>query len=96
VKKSSGTLYWYSIDGNVLEETDLSGNVVNDYVYFAGKRIARKDSSGNVFYYFSDPLGTTRLIVQSNSAVCHDADYYPFGGEKVITNTCAQSARFVF
>jgi hypothetical protein len=95
VKKSSGVLCWYSTDGQIPQETDLSGNVQNDYAYFAGKRMTRKESSGNVFFYFTDPLGTTRLITQ-NGTVCYDADYYPSGGDRVVTNTCAQSARLVF
>jgi YD repeat-containing protein len=43
VEKSNGKLYWYS-GGQVLEETDLSGNLLNDYVYLAGQRIARRDA----------------------------------------------------
>ncbi len=38
VKKSNGKLYWYSTSGQVLEETDLSGNLLNDYIFFAGQR----------------------------------------------------------
>ena len=54
VEKSSGTLYWRSGTGQVLEETDTSGNMQRDYIFFAGRRIAWRDSSGNVYYYFVD------------------------------------------
>jgi RHS repeat-associated protein len=94
VEKSNGKLYWYS-GGQVLEETDLSGNLLNDYVYFAGQRIARRDSSANVFYYYTDPLvGSTLAIYQSSGSLCYQGVYYPFGGEKVYTNTCAQNYKF--
>src|SRR5205807_1723888 len=42
VQKSSGKLYWYGADGNVLQETNLSGALSNEYVFFDGRRIARR------------------------------------------------------
>ncbi len=92
--KSSGILYWRNFAGQTLAESDLSGNVLNEYVFFASRRIARRDASGNVFYYFSDHLGSTRVIANAQGTVCHDADYYPYGGELPFTNTCAQNYKF--
>jgi hypothetical protein len=43
VKKSNsagGTLYWRSLSGNAIAETDLNGNATNEYVFFVGRRIA--------------------------------------------------------
>ena len=49
-----------------LDETDLSGSITNgtfsEYVFFNGKRIARRNSSNTVFYNFADHLGTSRVI----------------------------------
>lgn len=72
---SGGTyqkLYWRSISGDSLTETDGSGSVsVNytEYVFFTGRRIASRVnvSSGaspnvSIFYYFADQLGSTRTI----------------------------------
>jgi len=91
VKKSSGTLYW---DG--LAESDTTGNTwTNEYIFFAGARIARRDGSGNVFYYFGDALGSSRIIVQAGQTTpCYDADFYLFGAEKILTNTCSQNFKF--
>src|SRR5437867_1124291 len=91
VKKSSGTLYW---DG--LAESDTSGNTwTNEYIFFAGQRIARRDGSGNVFYYFADALGSSRIIVQAGqTAPCYDAEFYLFGAETILTNTCSQNFKF--
>ena len=69
VEKSNGKLYWYSTGGQILEETDLSGNLISDYVYFAGKRVGRRDASGTVYSYVTDPLGTTKGII-SSSTLC--------------------------
>jgi hypothetical protein len=44
-------------------------------------------------YYVEDLLGTSRLITQDNGAVCYDADFYPYGGERTCTNTCPQNYR---
>lgn len=103
VQKSNGPIYWYGTDGSVLDETDLTGSTTNgsfnEYVFFGGKRIARRDSSNNVFYYAADHLGTSRVIAQvpagqTTATLCYDADFYPFGGERSYTNTCAQNYKF--
>jgi hypothetical protein len=95
VEKSSGVLYWRGVDGNVLAETDTSGGTINEYIFFAGARIARLDASGNVYYYFPDALGTEASITNATGVVCYDADFYLFGGEKPpFTDTCAQNYKF--
>jgi len=94
VKKSSGTLYWRATDGSVIAETDLSGNDSNEYVLFGGRRIVRRDSSGNVFYYQADQVGSTRAVVNSSGIVCYDADFTPFGQEIAHTNTCDPHYKF--
>jgi len=94
VQKSNGKLYWYGPGGEVLDESDASGNITDEYVYFAGLRIAHRDSSGNVYYYFEDHLGTSRIVTNATGTMCYDADFYPFGGERVYTNTCPQNYKF--
>jgi RHS repeat-associated protein len=96
VQKSSGNLYWYGVGSDPIAESDVTGATwTNEYVFFGGKRIARRDSSGNVFYYFTDHLGTSRVIVQAGQTTpCYDADFDPFGGEHIVTNTCPQNYKF--
>jgi RHS repeat-associated protein len=94
VQKSNGKIYWHSMDGKVLNESDLSGNVQEWYVYFNGVPIGHHNSSGQYFYYLRDLIGTSRKITNSAGAVCYDADLYPFGGEQLFTNTCAQNYKF--
>jgi RHS repeat-associated protein len=45
-------------------------------------------------YYFSDHLGTSRVITTSTGAVCYDADYTPFGYEMAYTTSCTQNYKF--
>jgi RHS repeat-associated protein len=84
LKKStntSGTLYWYMLPG-IVAESDLSGNLKSEYVFFSGRRIARRDYPGGaVSYYFSDHLKTTGIITDAQGNVKSDSDYYPWGGE---------------
>jgi RHS repeat-associated protein len=95
VEKSNGTLYWYGTSSDPIAETDASGNDQNEYIYFTGKRIARQDSSNNIFYYFADHLGTAREIIQAGqTSVCYDADFYPFGGERTVVDTCDSHYKF--
>ena len=83
---SVSKIYWYDQNGSVLDETDGSGNTsnssFNEYIFFNGNRIARLDSSANVYYYFADHLGTTRVITNASGSICYDSDLYPFGVER--------------
>src|SRR5258708_24461052 len=89
VKKSSGstgTLYWYMTPG-IVGESDLTGNLTAEYVFFGGERVARKDFPGNaVSYYFSDYLKTASVITDSAGNIKSESDYYPWGGELQFTN----------
>jgi RHS repeat-associated protein len=102
VEKSSGTLYWRSIAGDALAESDSNGMMANEYVFFGGGRIARVQANtpptpDSVFYYFTDELGSTRVVTDSSGNPCYQADYYPYGGEITpagVSNTCPQNYRF--
>lgn len=103
VEKLGSKLYWYGTGGEVLDETDQTGSTTNsdfsEYIYFGGKRIGRRDSVGDVFYYFADHLGTSRTMAQvlsgqTTAGLCYDADFYPFGGERTYTNTCPQNYKY--
>ncbi|HEX4004074.1 MAG TPA: RHS repeat-associated core domain-containing protein [Candidatus Acidoferrales bacterium] len=79
-----------------MDESDLSGNFTNEYVFFGGKRIAvRNVSSGTIDYYTEDMLGSSRTIVQAGQTTpCYDADFYPFGGERDVTVSCVPNYTF--
>jgi RHS repeat-associated protein len=94
VKKSSGKLYWYGLGGEVLAESNLSGTVSDEYVFFGGKRIARRQSSGTVHYYFADHLDSSRVVTSATGAILDDADFYPFGGERVVTSSSGNAYKF--
>jgi len=94
VQKSSGKLYWYGVGSDPIAESDLSGNITDEYVFFNGKRIGRRDSSGNVVYYFADHLTTSRIVTNATGTILDDSDFYPFGGERVITSSSGNTYKF--
>jgi RHS repeat-associated protein len=96
LEKSSGKIYWYGAGTEILDESDLSGNFTNEYVFFGGKRIAiRNVSAGTIDYYEEDMLGSSRTLVQAGgTSPCFDADFLPFGYEKDVTTTCSQNYKF--
>jgi RHS repeat-associated protein len=95
VQKSNGKIYWYGAGTEILDESDASGSFSDEYVYFGGKRIAHRVVSGNsIYYYAEDFLATSRVITTSTGTVCYESDFYPYGGERNITNTCPQNYKF--
>jgi len=96
LEKSSGKIYWYVAGSDILDESDLSGNLTNEYVFFGGKRIAMRNvSTGTIYYYTEDMLGSSRTIVQDGqTSPCYDADFTPFGTEHAYSNSCPQNYKF--
>lgn len=109
---SSGTvtkLYWRSIAADSLGETDGSGSTTNsaynEYVFFTGRRIASRNGTGTIFYWFADQIGSTRTITtgsgpgQTPGQLCYDADFTPYGQEisytaRLQTTACPPSYKF--
>jgi RHS repeat-associated protein len=94
VQKSNGTIYWYDLSGNVLEETDASGNRLSAYIYFGGKRVGRYDPSGAHYAYLSDLIGSSVVVTDSLGHIQNSSDYYPFGGERHVTNNLPDHYKF--
>jgi RHS repeat-associated protein len=91
---TTGTLYWYMSPG-IVGESDLTGNLQSEYVFFDGERVARKDYPGNaVSYYFSDHLKTASVITDAAGNIKSESDYYPWGGELQFTNNDSNHYKF--
>src|SRR5438132_4371747 len=102
-------LYWRSISGDSLAETDGTGSVTNaaynEYVFFGGRRVASRNGTGGIFYYFADQLGSTRTVTtgsgpgQTPGQLCYDADFTPYGQEishteRLQTTACPPNYKF--
>jgi uncharacterized protein RhaS with RHS repeats len=91
---STGTIYWYMTPG-IVAESDLTGSLKSEYVFFDGERVARKDfPSAAVSYYFSDHLKTASVITNSAGTITEDEDYYPWGGELQFVNSDSNHYKF--
>jgi RHS repeat-associated protein len=91
VAKVGSKLYWYGANNELLAETNPSGAIINEYVYFRGKTIALLPSGSTAQFYIGDTLGTSRIVTTNTGVVCYDADFTPFGGERSVTSSCAQN-----
>ena len=100
VKKASGstgTLYWKGMGSDPIAESNLSGTMQEEYIFFGDRRVARRDVSGGaVHYYFSDHLGSHGVVMNATGSTCEqDIDYYPFGGvEQDYCPTVSQNYKF--
>jgi RHS repeat-associated protein len=84
VEKSSGTLFWTGVGSDPLSESDLSGNINEEYVFFNGMRVSRIDRPSNTVHAFlADHLGSSRMSVVPSGTntltVEEDLDYTPYG-----------------
>jgi RHS repeat-associated protein len=92
---SNGTLYWYMTPG-IVAESDLTGTLKSEYVFFAGERVARCDLAAptGVVYYFSDHLKTASVITDAAGKILNESDYYPWGGELQYVNADSNHYKF--
>ncbi len=94
MQKSNGKLYWYGMSSDTLVETDGTGNNPTEFIFFNGRRIARRDSAGVVSYFFADHLGSSRVVTSATGQVLDDSDFYPFGGERAVSSTSGNPYKF--
>jgi RHS repeat-associated protein len=97
-KASSGVvnkIYWRGGGSDVLGESDGTGSFTEEYVFFNGRRIGRRDvAAGGVDYYLSDHLSTASVIATSLGGNKEESDYYPYGGELPISGADSNNYKF--
>jgi RHS repeat-associated protein len=93
---STGTIYWRGLDGEIANETDAANVILHRHVFFAGRRVSRTDNqpSWSAHFYFSDNLGSANVVSNATGAIEDESDYYPYGGERVISNAVPQNYKF--
>ncbi len=97
VAKSSGKLYFLGSGSGPIVETDTNGTISTEFIFFNGKRVARRDNpSGSVHYYFADQIGSANVITNANGTTIEsESDFYPYGGERiVVTDTTGNQYKF--
>jgi RHS repeat-associated protein len=84
------------LDGELVNETDAVNNTTHRHVFFAGHRVCRADTqpTWSAHFYFSDQLGSANVVTNATGSIEEESDYYPYGGERVITNILPQNYKF--
>jgi len=88
--KSTGgvmTYYFYDEDGNVILETDISGNAKALNVFSPEGLVGRKNvTSGSMSYYLFDPQGNVAHEIDSGGTVLNSRAYDAYGQEVSVRN----------
>lgn len=80
----------------VVAESDLTGTLKSEYIFFSGERVARRDliTPTGIAYYFSDHLKTASVITDARGTITAESDYYPWGGELQFVNNDSNHYKF--
>jgi RHS repeat-associated protein len=94
IKEAGGltTIFHYDFDGNIIAESDESGNFDKEYLYRSSSRLALVDvETGELYYYGNDRLGTPQILTDSTNTVVWEAVYDPFGEADINPNSTVVS-----
>jgi RHS repeat-associated protein len=92
-----GKLYWFGTGSAPVAESDASGNLTNEYIFFDGHRVAMKRmSDATVHYYFADQIGSANMVTNATGAMPpeQDIEYHPYGEQQIYTDTLGQEYKF--
>ena len=94
-KTSAGVsnFYHYDSSGNLLFESDASGNATVEYIWLGSQRLAMAQGV-NLYYTHVDHLGSVQLLTDSAGGVVWSADYKPFGEVNIISAVVENNLRF--
>ena len=91
---TTDVIYHYDLSGQLIAETDNSGNMLKAYVWLSGQPLAMIAADGSIYYFHNDHLGTPQKLTDSTGAIVWAADYLPFGRADVNIATIDNNLRF--
>ena len=77
---SQVTVFHYDLQGNLITETNASGNLIRDYVWVGAMPIAQVEAGAHVRYLHGDHLNTPRLATNQQGQVIWRWEGEAFGG----------------
>jgi RHS repeat-associated protein len=82
------TIFHYDFNGNIITESTIDGTFTKEYLYRGKGRSAMVDvSSGEIYYFGNDRLGTPQILTDSTNTVVWEGIYKPFGEADVNPNS---------
>jgi RHS repeat-associated protein len=82
------TVFHYDFNGNLIAESDETGNFVYEYLYKGGSRLALVDVvRGEIYSFLNDRLGTPQMLADSTNTIVWEGIYKPFGDADVNPNS---------
>jgi len=93
VVNGTTTIFHYSLNGQIIAESNGAGTISAEYVYFNGQPLAKMEGA-NTYYYHNDHLATPQKMTDSTGTVVWAADYKPFGEATVTISTITNNLRF--
>jgi RHS repeat-associated protein len=86
------TIFHYDFDGNIIGESNTSGNFSKEYLYRGSSRLALVDvETGELYYYGNDRLGTPQILTDSTNTVVWEAVFDAFGDADINPNSTVVS-----
>jgi RHS repeat-associated protein len=87
-------IFHYDSLGHLIAETNQSGQMLGEYIYF-GDQLLAMIRPGEVAYYFhNDHLGTPQVLTNDSQTIAWKAAYAPFGQEVSSVQTVENPFRF--
>ena len=91
VKKGTNDFYWFSAASckhPLFGRSTSAGVYTDEFVHFNGQPVGyRDDTAGAVYHIVTDEAGSVRAMTNSTGVKQFESDYYPQGGQRVITAT---------
>ncbi len=87
------TVFHYDLQGKLIAESDVGGNITAEYVYLNGSPLAKLEGA-NTYYYHNDHLGTPQKITDASGAVVWEGEFKPFGEAISVTGIITNNLRF--
>ncbi|MFC6980494.1 RHS repeat-associated core domain-containing protein [Microbulbifer taiwanensis] len=100
IRKEAGqvTHFLYNKEG-MAAEYDSSGNLIKEYHFKLGmpwmtEPLFQRISTGEIYYYQNDHLGTPQRMLDKSGAVVWEARYEAFGKAEILVDTVGNNLRF--
>jgi RHS repeat-associated protein len=79
VTQTETRIFHYDLRGHLIAETNLTGQMLAEYVYLGDQLLSMIKPGETVYYFHNDHLGTPQVLTDDTQAIAWKAVYTPFG-----------------